>query len=544
MTSMKKRTKWVLIPVGILALLAIGVLIAGSIIRGKIEKELTDTQLGNFRFTCEQVRVNLFRESIVLKGVSLKTEERSVSPDSLLNTPVQYLDAQIEKVSLRGISLKKLKNKDFDFSSLVIDTPNAVIVTHLPAKDSISVNTPEKEQSTWDGLGVGSIRILNGSCDWRRITETDTLQYRLLGFDADIEELRIDSTSQSRSRFLFSKNINVNIRAFRYTFANRAYILALDSLQWNGADKTIAIANTELMPQFSKRDFPRKSVRKSDYMQLDVKKLSVIGIDTDKLWNEGTLAADSAHLASGNFVSFKDRNAVVPLRVKPMMHTTIQRLGIPVDVRKMKVENFNATYEEQALNRTTAGQVTFEHIDATFYGFTNIVKRENQYIELYATARLMGQGELHAVVSMPVDSTNNHFDVKATLLSTSLPTLNRMILPLTGLEIKSGVVDRMDFHMGGSDISANVNMTLRYKDLKIELLKMRRGEWKERDGLSNLANWALIKSENPDKKGLRNAQATVRRDPHRSVYNYIWKGISAGAVETAETGTARRLLGR
>ncbi|MCD8185808.1 MAG: hypothetical protein LUD68_04925, partial [Rikenellaceae bacterium] len=165
-----------------------------------------------------------------------------------------------------------------------------------------------------------------------------------------------------------------------------------------------------------------------------------------------------------------------------------------------------------------------------------------QYIELYANAWLMGQGDLSAVVSLPVDPHNSHFEVKAVLSDTPLTALNPVIRPLANVEIKSGHLTRMDFTMVGNNSSASVDMTLRYEELKIELLKQQVGGWRERTGLSNLVNWAVIKSDNPDERGPRTAQTTVERDPYRSAYNYVWKGISAAALQTAETGVAKALM--
>lgn len=536
---MKKRDKRLLIIAGILAGLFIGLLVAGTIIRKKIEKELADTRLGEFRFTCERVQVNLVRQSLTLRGVRLKSEERDVPPDSLLDKTVQYLDARIGTLTVRGISLKAIRNKDIELSNLMIDAPDITVVTRqMPDSVSSTENGASFRQLTIDAIG-----ITNGTLDWRQITETDTLQCKVFGLNTQLDHLQIDSTRQSRERFLFSRNIEGSVQTLRYTFANSAYIFALDSLAWDYSGQLVSIVNAELLPQLSKTDFPRKSVRKSDYMQLDLKNLAITGLDFDHLWNEKEVRIDSVYASNGNFVSFKDRNAVVPQRIKPMMHTTIQNIPIPLSIRKIRLENTNATYEELAKYGSYAGAVTFNEIDATFLGFTNIVTRKDQYVELYAHSKVNGAGELTAVVSMPVDPTNDYFEAKATLVNVPMSALNRMVTPLAKMEIETGHIDRLDFTMAGSGRTARMDMILRYHDLKIGLLKREDRQWQQRTGLSNLVNWAIIHSDNPDKNGLRTAQTTVQRDVHRSVFNYLWKGISSGALETAETGTAKRLLG-
>jgi hypothetical protein len=536
---MKKTPKLIFpLAAGVVIVLIAGLFLAEHLIRGRIERGLSDARLGHFRLTCEEVHANIFRKSVTLDGIHIRTEVRHIPPDSLLDTPVQFLDVRIGQVSLSGITLKGLKNKEYDFTALTIDSPKGTIVTRRMPPDSTAVKTP----NPWNRLNIGQLSLRGGTLDWRRIIESDTLQCTIGGLEAALTELRIDSSPVSRRRVLFSEKASIRMGSVRYTFQNQSYTIALDSLRWGSGDPDLFVSAVELIPRFSKWDFPRKSVRKSDYLQLGARGFTVVGFDADRLWNEKTLSVDSIHLAAGQFTSSKDHNAAVPVRTKPMIHTMIQRLGIQVDVRKIRVENFDIAYEETALHRTTPGRVTFERIDLTVDSLTNVVRRPGHSFEVRADTRLMGAGRLNAVFSLPVDPANDRFEVQAVLQTTPLRSFNGMIIPLAGVEIQSGTIDRMDFHMAGSGTSAQVAMTLRYRDLKLELLKRTHGVWREREGLSNLVNWALIRPDNPDNRGLRSAQEVVRRDSTRSAFNYLWKGVSAGALETAETGIARRLI--
>ncbi len=507
--------------------------IGGIVIRCQIEKRLSDMQIENLRITCEEVEVNLFRRSLTLNGIEIKSDEQNHSAHS----PIAYLDARIRQISGSGISLRKLINKVFDFKKLLVDSPHATVVMRSGATGSEKENSPEKKG--FPPIAIGDFRLIDGSFDWKLISGSDTLQCRIAGVNTGMQRFALDSLQ----RVTLGAKSAAGVDSIRYTFANRSYLLAVNSIRWNGAEQYLSVSDLALIPQYSKWEFPRKSARKADYMELGAQNLTISGLHTDRLWNDKTVEADSLHLSAGHLTSSKDRNADVPVRVKPMIHTLIQQLGIPIDIRRIKVDDFDATYEETAPGRTAPGQVTFEQIDATFTGFTNIVKGPDQYIGLQATALLMGKGKMSAEISLPIDPANDRFDVKTTSHATSLPSLNRIIRPLTGIEIQSGNLDRLDFHLAGNSISADAAMTMRYHDLKIELLKMKEGEWKERDGLSNLANWALIREENPDRNGTRKVQTTVQRDPHRSAFNYLWKGVSAGALETVESGVVKTVRG-
>lgn len=533
---MKKTVKIGVISGGIILFISLLLWVGGIVLRMKIERELADLQLGEFHLTTEQVSVNLFHKSLTLNGIKIKTEERdpSLSPDSLLASTVQFLDGRIDRVVVSGISLKQLRNKTLALSSLLIEGPRGTMVTSTHKADSnIASNTINKNRPKFK---IDRLMLTDGAVDWRQITADDTLKCLINGMQADISEFKLDSARQ----ISFGNTTKIDIAKILYSIAHKSYNLSFSSVNYNNLTCEFFIDSIAVIPMYSKWDFPRESFQKSDYMAVGLRGFSVHGLKIDSLLNKGAILADSVHVASGNFTSTKDRNADVPVRVKPMLHTVIQRLSFPIDIQKVTIDSLDAAYEETAPNRTTAGRVTFEGTRATILGMTNVVKHKEQYIEVYAASKLMGTGALDAVISLPVDPANDRFEVTATLGTTSMSTLNGMILPLTGMEIAAGTIDRMDFTMTGDSRTASAATTLRYRGLKLGMLKLKNGRWQERGELSDIVNRLAIKTDNPDGQGLRSARVVVTRDPHRSAFNYLWKGVSAGAMETAKTGLAKK----
>ena len=70
---------------------------------------------------------------------------------------------------------------------------------------------------------------------------------------------------------------------------------------------------------------------------------------------------------------------------------------------------------------------------------------------------------------------------------------------------------------------------MRYTDLSVTMLREDAGGRKrERRLMSGLVNLMLIKSSNPDRKGLRIVRSTAVRDTSRSQFNYLWKTLLTG----------------
>ncbi|MDR0954200.1 MAG: hypothetical protein LBM20_02305 [Rikenellaceae bacterium] len=537
---MKRGLKWFIIIGGSIAAIVLILAIGAGVVRRMVERELAQMDLGDVRVTCESVRVDLVRQVVRLRGITLRTREREISADSLHESLVQYLDVTIEGITLRGITIGKIRKREFDFNALLVESPRATLVTRRLESDSL----PEREttQSKLNRLGIKRVEVTRGSLDWRQITETDTLQYLVHELDVQSENLSVDSTHQARARFLYSDRVQGSVGGFSHTLARGDLLLSLDSLAWDSSTGRISVTRAALLPQHPKAQFTRRSATHADYIEARADSMEGYGVDFHSLWSGQGLQVDSLHVASGQLESYKNRQLKYPRKVKPMFHTVIQRLPISLNIKVLKVNHFNAAYEELAENGRAPGRITFDSLAASVYGLTNRVEREDQYVELYASGQVMNRGDFQAVVSMPVDSLNDHFEVKATLQSLPLSALNPMIVPLAQVEVSAGAISRMDFTLAGNSSSARMEMVMRYNGLEIAVMRMRRGRWQERGAISNLLNWAVIRQDNPDKNGLRTARTTVRRDPYRSAFNYLWKGISAGALETVETGTAKRLL--
>ena len=528
-----------IVVVALLVLIGIG----SMVVRRLVEKELSALDLGEMRFSSGGVRVNLLRRTLSLREVRLVTDPERRDADTLHRSPLHYIDATIDRITLRGLRLQGIRQGSFDFHTLSVELPKGRVVTR-PVPVPVSADTTKKASAfRLQKVAVQHVELSGGALDWQRITETDTLVYSAAGLDVALAGFRWEPTPESRDRVLFSDSLSGRIGVVRYTFAGGSYTLALDTVAWHAGRGELSVRRTELQPRYSQHDFPRKSVQKSDWMALNLDALSCRGVDFGALWDGRGVKIDSVHILSGGFSTYKDRRAPVPTRVKPMVHTTIQRIGLPLDIGKIRLDSLRAEYLELPEHGNRPGSIVFDRIGATIFGLTNRVEREDQYVELYATARLMGRGGLTAVISLPVDPANDRFEVKATLLAMPFSALNPMIEPLARVGLTAGRIDRMDFTMTGNSISARIDMILRYNDLHLAVLRDSRGRRQERPGLSRLLDALAVRHDNPDRHGLRTASTTVRRDSTRSAFNYLWKGVSAGAMETAESGAAKRLLG-
>ncbi|MDR2885816.1 MAG: hypothetical protein LBU95_03425 [Rikenellaceae bacterium] len=93
-----------------------------------------------------------------------------------------------------------------------------------------------------------------------------------------------------------------------------------------------------------------------DWMSLVVGQLTVHDTDLRKLLDGQGLHADSVGASGIVIESYKNRQAPIPPRVKPLLHRLLQDIPLPFAVRVMHVAQSTAIYEELPANGNQAGR--------------------------------------------------------------------------------------------------------------------------------------------------------------------------------------------
>jgi len=176
--------------------------------------------------------------------------------------------------------------------------------------------------------------------------------------------------------------------------------------------------------------------------------------------------------------------------------------------------------------------VQFDSLSGEFYGLTNRGGADD-FFRLEARGELYGAGLLKASFRFPSDSLNRRFEIDGSLGPMSLPLLNRVVTPLAGIQIDSGRLERIEFRVTGNDARSEVQMTMLYDGLDVEMVKRQPdGRLKERRLMTFVVDKMLIRPSNPDGRGTRTADGSTERDPYRSQFNYWWKSLLPGIKNT------------
>jgi len=149
--------------------------------------------------------------------------------------------------------------------------------------------------------------------------------------------------------------------------------------------------------------------------------------------------------------------------------------------------------------------------------------------------KLMKKGDAHIKLEVPLASKADTFFLQGNLNRMDFSAFNSMTRSLFGVAIKKGKGEVDNIRMHGNAENVTGELIFPFRKLKIQLINPRTGE---RGGIGDgimtfLANEILLRSNNPRfLRKIRIGTVYAPRDPRRSIFNYIWKGILSGIEST------------
>lgn len=497
----------------------------GSRLRRAAEKEVADRTGGAVQLRIGGVGINLLRRAVTLSDVSL-----AGVPEQLGKwlPGVDSVGAEIGRIAVRGIRFRlRGADKHLSVGSLEIDSAHVSVVT--VAADTLRQAAGESwRERLAEAVGTLAVKRIGIRCADFQVARTGRNSYKTRGLNLEAEGFRLapEGTDQ---RPLFCDDVRLTVGKASVRFVQTAQLLEADSLDVGLTAGTLSLSNVRLIPQLPKAEYAWKVPRHTDWTQVIVGGLRAKGIDYGLLWRDTMLKVDTLTLEDVEVASYKNRRIVRKERFKPTLSEMVKRVPFGLEVGTAEIVNAHVVYEELAATGERPGRISFDGLNGVFAGLTNRPDSTDFFYTLSASGKVMNAGLLHVVARFPAHASNDRFEVEGTLGPVNLKVFNRILEPLADAGVRTGHIDGMKFSIMGDHRAAEVEMEMRYDDLSVALLRgMKDGRRTERTLMSGIVNTMLIRSSNPDRKGLRVVRHRAERDTTRSQFNYLWRTLLAG----------------
>ena len=510
----------------------------GIKIRRTIEREAAALTGGICRVEVRHARFNLFNRSVRLRGITLSTDSTALAAKG---TPLESLRIELEQLFIKGIRWENSRgDRSLSLGELTLQSPVVRLVRNSdyrrPDQDSTAPKAKRhaREQlAAFAGqIAIGRFALTGGTFDYCELRNGKRLCHGIDGITLQTDHLGLDASSSDPEHDFLSGDFHTTIGGITYLLDDGNIKLEIDSLGVDTKTGGLSLRGIRLLPQLPKSDFAALTRNHTDWTQAVAAAVDCNGVDFAALLNDKSLKIDSVAVRNVILGSYKNRQVPQRQRIKPLFYESLHKLPWDVDIRRIRFDSLDVTYQELSPTGTTPGTITFNELNGDFFGLTNRPRNGRTSFTIKAQGKLMNRGRMQATFTLPVDSTDNDFTVTGRLGPLNAEALNPITEPLTNLYIDNGRINGMNFSIAGNAMQSSVTLELRYDSLNVAWMKNENGRLQERKFLSAVLDGLVLTHSNPDSQGMRTGSGTTERDQYRSQFNYLWKSLLPGVKST------------
>jgi len=453
-------------------------------------------------------------------------------------------------VDLKSLLLSGLKwttggkNSSFSLDKIAVVSPAADILSLNPTKPTDS-DESKKNGNLYTVLdkfakkiSLNNFSVEDASVDY---STAEKEKDRLNKSDLFVEGLEINTVDES---FEFD-DIRFNTKNLKFPVNDGFYTVKIDSIGLSMKDPKLYIGNLHMESRYPKMEYAYKHPRNKDWFDVTMANATLSGINFQKYFAEQVFEVSDVKVNDVVLQNFKNQKIKIQHNIMPLIYEGLQKSPLKFDIKNADVSNFTVSYEELPKDAATAGLVLLSGLNGHLDGLTNIVSHPDQYIKLNAEGYFMGSGYFTASWDIPVDSLNDCFVVDAHIHKLDLKEMNRLITPLAGASVETGVLKDTRLRIEASSEEARIDMLMLYNDLKINVLKGKDENAEQNKFVTFLAN-KIIKKDNPRKRKAKPEEVhiAITRDPYHSTFNYFWQAIQPALVESVGVSQGKQNFGK
>jgi|GEM_PF-930689 len=507
----------------------------------EIEKSLQEASNYKYRFHFDTIKLRIFKGTVFIAGFRME------ATDSLENKSSFSTDHVI--VNGAGVFTYIFK-KQLTVSEIIIN--GAQLNFQFQKTADKESTAPKKDFILYDAIKnfansvvINKIQVSNVDINYFHSLQ-DSKPF-LVSKNSSIifEDLKIDSVIAFKDRKMFeAERFLIISKGFSITTKDSLYRFSMGQLTLSYNDSILQLDSLKMEPNFNDKQFSKVFGSQTDRMTLSVNKIVMARVSVKALIENRELNAPLVVVEGVRLLAYRDKNFTRIEKAMPTVQQLLRKIPIYLNLDTIQVTNGFIQYRELVKGGKSPGYITFTDLHGSIYNFTNDTLLHKDDLVLTASTKLMGKGDMEAVVKFPYANDGN-FSMKGSMSAFQINDLNPMLEPNANILIRNGRITQTDFEFNAGLKFAKGTMTFRYRDLEVEMLDK---ETKESDAtrekiFSLIANNVALVSDNPSEdKPVRTAGLYYERNPNRFVFNYCWKTLLSGIIETVTSKGLKKFI--
>ena len=479
------------------------------------------------------------------KGVTFKSAK--ITPLHISDTTTT-IHGTVEYIDISGIRWRELLfSKKANIRQLIFINP-VFEISVVEVENSSKKKQSEKSMQVLFGdvLARGEIRsfkIENGSVEARQAVDS-VLIAKVENLNLEAEDIETDSVQATRL-------IPFQVGSF-HSSIDSAYILLNDHTTLRTGhigfhERTSTFELNHLSLAFSRDRLEVSDIvgEQTDLIEADIKLLRISELDAQSnLYTDLDIRARSILIDGLVLKDLRDKNKVRPPdSEKPMFEGMVESIPIPFKIDSIIINNSSIFYSELAENKSKVGTAHFGGINGTIVGVTSIPEFQDQYQSFDANVEAVLNQNARVTVALEVPYERESFILHARIDPFHLGILNPTIMPLAGVEVTSGMAQKIDMKMNATRTQSENMLIVDYDSLGLAVLKDHDHDYKKKGIISSIANSSIRHTNLPDHKHYQSPEYTSYRNIYRGPFNFMWESAKEGMLYIVPTGAAGLLVG-
>jgi hypothetical protein len=513
------------------------------ILANKIRATIISSTDSLYSVNFSKAELRVFRGRLIIENIELKPnmavynrrKKHNLAPNSLY-------DLQIKRLVIDHVHPIQLYYKNLDINQIIISSPTLRVDYEQNRDQDTVMNMKFPYQVISKVLRSAHVKsIILSDVKFQYVDHSLNKPYSFaiddLNFSAT--DFLLDSISQhDKSRFLFCKDVGVQLNNYEATTDDKNYHYKINSLSFSTQSSQLNIMGMSFAPVKTPEEFFKTT--KADCFAAKLDSLQLNDFDFKSYSKYHKIHGSKLTLSHGGFHVFDNPapSDTISDRAGHFPQFLLANFKTDVKIDTIHTNKINIEYTEYSTHSEQYGTVSFTNTSGYIFNVTNnkAALSKNHMATAQLESFLMNYGKLNVQLAFNITDANASFAYKGHMNPMDLRKVNPVAAPLGMVKIASGKLNSLDFDMRADKTQARGNVRVLYTDLKISVLKKGDENTLKKMGiLSLLANALVIKRNNPTYDGAppRSFKVNYVRKKTQSIFTYMWKSLFLGLKSSA-----------
>lgn len=500
---MAKKKNLPFIILGVLALLALSIFLAGVYLSNRIENKISQALDGEAVY--KEIDVDLWQKKITIQDLRQEEGSRKIF---------------IKRIALEGIGFYDyVFNNEIIIEDLIVEEPEI----QLPDRDNKGPSA--LQQKLEKTILIKNFKVTSGT--FNLLGSDSTKNAIFVQFpELSLKDVAIDSSTIRRkipfnysSYEFLADSVRLNMNPEHFIAASEVIL-----------DTSKAVVNDfRIIPYFTKTEFDRTVGYEKDRISLRVDSIKLMSLDFDFRKDTLHLTSPQMVISHGDLEIYRNRLLPDTIYTKPLYSQVLRNAPVKMDVEEVQIAGTEIVYEEKVAADRPAAKVGFYDINGQIKNLTNmrLDRQDFPTTIIDVDANFLHVAPVKVEWSFDINNPEDRFLISGNFGKVPATALNDYLRPAMNIQAE-GALESVSFTFSGDEEVAVGDVRVIYDQFKIQLL--------EEDGrgiknfLSSIANLFVDNDGLSEEDVVKDVR--IERDPTKSFWNYIWSGVQKGLKES------------